>query len=151
MVSALNVGNTVLNKAFAENIDITPMKLQKIIYFIYRDYLKKTNDSLFDERFAVWKYGPVIPSIYTTFKHYGSNAIKEYATENDGKTVLIVNTNNSPNFKGVIENVWENCKYLDGIYLSSLTHQQGSACRKAYDRNDSYLSDEDIKSEEVSF
>lgn len=151
MVNALNVGNSILGRAFTENIDITPMKLQKTIYFVYRGYLQETNIPLFNERFEVWKYGPVIPSVYTNFKRYGSNAIRNYATESDGKTILIVNENASPDFKRVIENVWNHCKLFDGIYLSSLTHREGTAWRKAYERNSPYLSDEDIKSEEVIF
>ena len=34
MVTALNVGNSILERAFTENVDITPMKLQKMIYFV---------------------------------------------------------------------------------------------------------------------
>ena len=151
MVNALNVGNSILNKAFIENIDITPMKLQKMIYFVYRGYLQKTNLTLFNERFETWKYGPVVPSVYVYFKNYGSNAIKQYATESDGLTILIVNENSSPDFKEVIEDVWSHCKALDGIYLSSLTHAEGTAWRKAYETHNPYLLDDDIKSEEVIF
>lgn len=151
MISALNVSNSILSRAFPEHIDITPMKLQKMIYFIYRDYLKRSKIALFNERFEVWKYGPVIPSVYAEFKNYGSNAIKNYATENDGRTILIVDEDSSIIFKNVMDNIWRNCKSLDGIYLSSLTHQKGTAWRKAFEKHNLYLSDEDIMSEEVRF
>ena len=151
MVNALNVGNSILKKAFAEDIDITPMKLQKMIYFTYRGFLQETGSPLFNERFEVWKYGPVVPSVYAAFRSYGSNAIRKYATESDGRTVLIVNEDASLVFKGVIGDIWSSCKSLDGIYLSSLTHQEGTAWRKAYETQSPYLLDEDIKSEEVIF
>lgn len=151
MINALNVGNSILSRAFAENIDITPMKLQKMIYFVYRGYLQKTNSPLFNERFEVWKYGPVVPSVYMTFKNYGSNAIKKYATESDGKTVLVVDEVSSPNFKRVIDEIWSRCKHFDGIYLSTLTHRDGTAWCKAYKNRNLYLLDEDIKTEEVVF
>lgn len=150
MVSALNVGNSILDRAFAENIDITPMKLQKIIYFVYRGYLRETKRPLFNERFEVWKYGPVIPSVYANFKQYGANAIKKYATENDGR-VLIVNEDSSPIFKKVMDNVWSHCKLLDGIYLSSLTHKKGTAWRKAFENQQTYLLDSDIELEAEVF
>ena len=35
MVTALNVANNVLERGFSEDIDITPMKLQKLVYSIY--------------------------------------------------------------------------------------------------------------------
>lgn len=150
MITALNVGNSILKRALAENIDITPMKLQKMVYFVYRDYLKTTNKSLFEERFETWKYGPVLPSIYNEFKGFGSNSIKRFATERDGKTVLIVNEQASPIFKRVLDNVWDICKAYDGIYLSSITHKEGSAWRKAVEKRSQYLLDEDIIEEDIA-
>ena len=150
MVTALNVGNSILERVFTENVDITPMKLQKMIYFVYRDYLQQTNKSLFDERFETWKYGPVLPSVYEKFKKYGANAIRSYAVEGDGKTVLVINEDGSPIFKRILDNVWGASKNYDGIYLSSLTHMQGSAWSKAAENKKMYLSDEDIKMEDIA-
>lgn len=151
MITAANVGNSILKRAFAENIDITPMKLQKMIYFVYRDYLVRTNRSLFNERFETWKYGPVLPSVYEIFKGYGSNAIKKYAMECDGKTALGVDEDNSPDLKFVLDNVWDSCKSYDGIYLSSITHRNGSAWYKAMSKRNGYLNDEDMRTEDSSF
>ena len=151
MITAINVANSILVKSFSENIDITPMKLQKIIYFVYRDYMKETNgQELFEERFETWKYGPVLPSVYREFRKYSSNAIRRYATEFDGKTVMTVNEDSSPIFRKILNQVWEQCKKFDGIYLSSITHREGSAWRKAADRNDCYLSAQDIMQEEIA-
>ncbi len=97
------------------------------------------------------KYGPVVPSVYACFRYYGANAIKRYAAEADGQTVIVVNEDSSLAFKKVIENIWSNCKRLDGIYLSSLTHKEGTAWRKAYENQSLYLSDSDIASEEEVF
>lgn len=151
MVNALNVGNSILIRAFTENIDITPMKLQKLIYFVYRDYLHETGMPLFEERFETWKYGPVLPSVYNKFKNYGANAIRKYAIESDGKTVFTVNEEGSPIFKKVMDNIWNICKGFDGIYLSSITHKEGSAWSKAVEKKSPYLLDEDIKAEVVTF
>ena len=150
MVTALNVGNSILKRAFAENIDITPMKLQKITYFVYRDYLKSTNQNLFEERFETWKYGPVLPSVYNEFKDFGSNSIKRYATENNGKTVYTVDEDSSPIFKKVIDSIWNTCKNYDGIYLSFITHKDGSAWSKAVEQGSSYLLNSDIREEDIS-
>lgn len=151
MINAIHVGNSILSRAFLENIDITPMKLQKLIYFTYQMYLKETGIPLFEERFETWKYGPVISSVYTVFKKYGANAIRQYATEPDGKTIFTVNEDASPIFKRVLDFVWSHCKTYDGIYLSSITHRFGSAWNKAAENGHPYLSDEDIKSEVITF
>lgn len=149
MITALNVSNNFLSRGFAENIDITPMKLQKMLYFVYRDYLKASGKCIFNERFETWKYGPVIPEVYDTFKHYRSNSIKKFHYESDGKTALGVDFDSAPLFKKIFDNVWEKCKNLDGIYLSSITHREGSAWRNAYSNKRAYLSDEDIMKEDI--
>ncbi len=151
MVNAIHVGNSILMRAFIENIDITPMKLQKLIYFTYQMYLKETDIPLFDERFETWKYGPVISSVYNEFKKYGANAIRQYATEKDGKTIFTVNEEASPIFKRILDSVWSSCKTFDGIYLSSITHRPESAWSKAAENGQPYLSDNDIKSEVIVF
>ena len=148
MVTALNVGNSILSRGFAEDIDITPMKLQKMIYFVYRDYYKKTGISLFNERFETWRYGPVVPSVYDKFKKCGSNAIRKYGRENDGKTILAVDEESAPVLKGILNDVWDRYKKYDGIYLSAITHKPNTAWSKAYEKRSPYLLDEDIRQEE---
>lgn len=58
MITALDVANTFLDRAKKEKIDISPMKLQKLIYILYKVYLQKNGFKLFEERFEVWQYGP---------------------------------------------------------------------------------------------
>lgn len=147
MLTALTVGNTILNRAFVEDIDITPMKLQRLLYFLYKDYYKKTNRTLFDERFETWKFGPVLPSVYQEFKDRGANSIKRYAANDDGK-VYTVDEDSSPIFKNSLNTVWSKYKNFDGTVLSSLTHRQNTAWRKAVDAGENYLSDLDIKQDE---
>ena len=40
MLSTQIIANTILMLAFEEKISVTPMKLQRLIYFIYKDFLK---------------------------------------------------------------------------------------------------------------
>lgn len=147
MVSALNVANNILDRGFSEGIDITPMKLQKLTYLVYKKYYQDTKRVLFAEPFEVWKYGPVVRSIYDEFKKYKGNAIKEYCTEADG-SILVVNENTSETFKSAMDMIWDKYKLYDGIPLSEMTHKQGSAWWKAAKRGDSYLTINDILEEE---
>ncbi len=149
MIDAITVANTILKRGKQEDIPITPMKLQKIVYFIYRDYLQQTGQPLFSERFEPWDYGPVIRDIYDAFKKYGRNHIKKYAVSRDGKTAYVVNEKTSPKLSEIIDIVWAKCKYQDGISLSKRTHEEGGAWRKAYLNSYPYLLDEDIKEENI--
>ena len=96
----LEVANNILEKAFLENKPVSPMKLQKLLYFIYRDYLKKDGEALFSERFEAWKYGPVLSSVYREFKKHGGRKITEYSKDENGKAYKIDESSN-PIFSSV--------------------------------------------------
>lgn len=147
MITALDVANTFLSKAQKDKIDISPMKLQKLIYILYKTYLKETRKRLFSEKFEVWQYGPVIPEVYNVFKKYRANKITDFYTEPDG-SYNTVRLNNNPNFDNAFNKVWNKYCRIDGIYLSQLTHQKNTAWSKADKRNDLFLSDKDIFEEE---
>ncbi|MCI5997986.1 MAG: DUF4065 domain-containing protein [Peptoniphilaceae bacterium] len=145
MVKALYVANTFLKCGFNENIDISPMKLQKLIYILYKEYLQSTGKKLFEESFSVWKYGPVLVSVYNEFESYQSKPIKEFYFVSD--QYMTVDFNSSDDFKAVFDNVWETYKNFDGVSLSALTHSEDTAWDKARIRNDEYLLDLDILEE----
>ena len=86
MITAVYVANNFLRRGKADEIEITPLKLQKLIYFLYKDYLKRTNDMLFSEPFETWTLGPVVPSVYAEFSSYGKNAIQTYAKDSQGNS-----------------------------------------------------------------
>lgn len=146
MLTALNVGNNLLQRAFSENVDITPMKLQKLLYLVYKRYYKITRRPLFGERFEVWKYGPVVRSVYDEFKYKGANRIDVFAAEADG-SVLVGNEKVSPHFREALDFVWERYRDVDGIRLSEMTHMEGTAWYKAAKRGDPFLTDEEIAQE----
>lgn len=146
--SPLIVSNNILELAFREGIPVTPMKLQKLLYFLYREYLKKTKEPLFSERFEAWKYGPVLPSVYSQFSSYRDKKIDKYYEDSNGKSYKI-RENVNDDFYEVLFNVWCKYKMYDGIALSNITHREGSAWRKAWLQGDSYLHDGDIANEVV--
>ena len=146
MITALDVANTFLAKAKKEKIDISPMKLQKLIYILYKNYLNETQKKLFPDKFEVWKYGPVISDVYQAFKKYRSNRITDFYLNNDGSYNTVESENNS--FKKIFDKVWDKYCRIDGIYLSQLTHQKNTAWSKADERNDPFLDDHDIFEEE---
>lgn len=147
-VDPLIISNNILNLANKDGIPITPMKLQKLLYFLYREYLKKTNEPLFSERFETWKYGPVISSVYSEFCHYRDKPIKEFYKDNKGASYKL-NEERNPEFKEVLLLVWDKYKCYNGIDLSKITHREGSAWYKAWNNNFSYLDDKDIITENV--
>ena len=69
MVPALVLANNFIVEAQNGNIkNLTPMKLQKLMYFTYGRYAAQTGRQLFSENFQAWQYGPVLSSVYQEFK-----------------------------------------------------------------------------------
>lgn len=46
------------------------------MYLCYADYLCDTKENLFDDKIYAFKYGPVIESVYETFKKSGYDDLK---------------------------------------------------------------------------
>lgn len=147
MVTALNIANNILHRSFEDNIELTPMKLQRLIYLTYKEFYKQTDTLLFEDKFEVWKYGPVIRNVNTAFKKYGSNSIKDYYREYDG-AALEASERKSPILKSVINTVWDKYKTVDGVPLANMSRSKKSAWYQAFNRNEPFLSEADIKNEE---
>src|SRR5262245_56745225 len=75
------VANFFLEKGFKEEIPISPMKVQKLVYFGHGWSLGLTGDPFIEEVIEAWPYGPVIKSLYHEFKGYGNGPITVLATE----------------------------------------------------------------------
>ena len=146
----LIVSNNIIEKARNEKIPLSPMKLQKLLYFLYRECLqnKSIGIPIFAERFEAWQYGPVLPSVYYTFKHYGAASIMEYCSINKEKAMK-VNEAVEPMFIVLLNEVWNKFKRFSGIELSKMTHQEGTAWYKAWCEDLTFLSDNDIKDESI--
>ena len=142
------VCNTILMKSFEEKITVTQMKLQKLLYFVFKDYLQKTDEALFSEQFETWPYGPVLPSVYNEFSSFGSDRITKLAKNADG-SATIVSSEGAPSVMESINLIWSKYKRQNGIQLSNITHRPGSAWYKAHNKNELFLSNDDIKEDHV--
>lgn len=146
--SAQSLCNNVLSRAHKEKITVTPMKLQKLLYYICVKYVKETGVSPILEKFEVWKYGPVIPSVYSEFKPFGSSPIKGYAY-NAKKKPMMVDEDANPTLKMCIHYVWNKLKTYDGIDLAKRTHQKSGGWYSAYLRGSEIISTEEMMNDET--
>ncbi|MCJ0972151.1 DUF4065 domain-containing protein [Pseudomonas sp. PS1] len=136
--SALAVANAFIRRAQENKLPgLTPMKLQKLLFYVQSWYYKYRNQPLFDDVFTRWTYGPVIPSIYHEFKGYGASEIKA-----PGSTIVPRPTRENPfAYEVVVPEInWndeEAVSFIDeairvygpisGWQLSQMTHQPGTA------------------------
>lgn len=147
-MSATVVCNNILKRAFEEGIQVSPMKLQKILYFVGCEYVKSTGSDLFSEDFGVWQYGPVLPTVYDEFKSFRSSPITKYATDANG-VAYAIDEDRAPNLKYAIDRIWNSFKCFDGIALSRITHKDGSGWSNAFSQHRPKITTEDMRSDQT--
>lgn len=94
---------------------ITPLKLQKILYYAQGYYLALNDCELFKEDFQAWVHGPVNPKIYDMYKSYGYNSI-DYPKTKPKKI--------EKNTLDFLYSIWDTFGIFDGKYLEGLTHTE---------------------------
>lgn len=131
--SAKSIANQFLNLAEEKGEGLTPMKLQKLVYYAHGWYAGFTNERLIDEEIEAWKFGPVIPSLYQEFKKYGSTAIQEKAMDfYNWKFIEVPPPPKDDEVNQFIKNVWNAYGKFDAITLSDMTHAVGSPWEKTF-------------------
>lgn len=123
------VANRFLDIAGEQGAKISPMKIQKLVYFAHGWHLAISGEPLITELVQAWKFGPVIQSLYREFKEFGNDPISRHARE-----VRLINgeieayapqlENELPN--AVVQRVWNQYGKFTAIQLSNLTHEPGS-------------------------
>jgi uncharacterized phage-associated protein len=126
-LKTLAAANYFLARGHEESVPIDPLKLQKLVYFAHGWHLTVTGEPLIDEYVEAWPYGPVIPTIYHTFKHFGNSPITELA-EIGGVAPMPSDLNTL----SVLDKVWEKYRQYSGIQLSNLSHAAGSPWEEAW-------------------
>lgn len=114
---ALDIANWFLTKN-----EMSPKKLQKMVYYAYSWFLtlyneteKELNNRLFDEKIEAWVHGPVIPELYSKYKKFGYREIPQY----DGEPIKLDEQTND-----VLEQVYSIYGDYDANELESISHQE---------------------------
>jgi uncharacterized phage-associated protein len=80
-INALAVANHFLDIAEKAGQRLTPMKLQKLVYFAHGWHLGLTGEPLLDEEIQAWSFGPVVRSVYNAFRDCGGDEITHKGSE----------------------------------------------------------------------
>ena len=71
MFSAIDLANFIICSLKQNNKYLTSLKLQKVLYYTVVAYYKIEERMLISDDIEKWRFGPVVPSVYHTFKSYG--------------------------------------------------------------------------------
>ena len=75
MYSAIDVAEYIVEYCNAHNYGVSNLKLQKLLYFVQAYFLIASQNACFYEEIEAWDFGPVVPSVYSKFKQFGSTDI----------------------------------------------------------------------------
>lgn len=124
---AFAVANTLIEKSKMTSKPLTPLKLQKVMYFLTSEYAKETGgENLMLDNFQAWAYGPVVPAIYQKFKPLRANPITSYATDSQGY-ILKVTVAENPAFGRTLNRVWDATVGKTPTQLVTISQSDGSA------------------------
>jgi uncharacterized phage-associated protein len=105
---------------FKQMKEVTPLALQKILYFIQGIYMVLFNKPIYKEDCMAWVHGPVYEEVYDLFKNFKYNPIEDdrFAIFKDRFEEL------SDNEKKVIDLVINTFGKYSGKVLESITYEE---------------------------
>lgn len=122
MYKALSVAHYVIERCNNQNMGISNLKLQKLLYFIQAEFLVSTpnNAPCFEDTIEAWDFGPVIPTVYHHYKIYGSSIIPS----NDNDPLGPFYENIAVSDQDIINRVIDETIGYTAFQLVEITHQQ---------------------------
>jgi uncharacterized phage-associated protein len=84
-----SIANLILETAELEDIAVTNLSLNKLVFFLHSEHLLQNDRPLITSKIEAWRYGPVIRELYSQFKKYGDKKITGKATHINKKLGII--------------------------------------------------------------
>lgn len=136
----------VIADVFGKLEEVTPLMLQKLLYFIQGIYSALYGSPIFAEDCRAWVHGPVYPEVYDLFRDFKYNPIE------DPRFALLEGSADAltEEEKKVIDLVVNTFGMYGGKVLERITHNEDpwKHARKGYD--DSVPSSEPLSKESIS-
>ena len=129
-----DIANYFISQGGEKIPDLTPMKLQKLIYFAHGWHLALTDKPLIDEYLEAWPYGPVAPSLYHELKIYGSGVISKKIGDDFRPRSLHAATLGEKDTL-FLDKIVEVYGKFDGPTLSSMSHEADGPWDKTRKKN----------------
>ena len=131
---AIALANYFVDLAKENNEEIKQLGLMKRVYITHGFCLAVLNKSAINPRFdnvEAWKLGPVIPSVYHSFKHHKNERITEKSVfvkeiKNDDGYEFITPKLQDEGVKKIADFVWERYKGFSDTAIVELTHRKGT-------------------------
>ena len=128
MYDARQIANEFIRRSCELKRPLTPMHIQKLVYFAHARMLHLHRRPLIRQTFEAWTYGPVVFDLYRSLSMYGGGNVKNLVPL---KTEELIGTRES----GIIDRTFDTYGHLNAIELSDLTHEDDAPWARAKTKN----------------
>lgn len=132
-LNGLDVAKYILTKK-----QCTHLKLEKLVYLCYAEYLVDTKKKMFIDRIKAYKYGPVVKSVYEQYKHKYGDLKDENTTDIESLKDIelavqsrILFAKDGLEIQTSIEKTLDKYGEKTASQLVDITHRDGSPWSKA--------------------
>ena len=134
MYSALEVARFVIEYCRKNDLLMSNLKLQKVLYFIQAEFLVRNGEPCFFERIEAWPFGPVVSNVYHEYKTFGSSNI--YSNLSNFYDIAEEDRN-------IIKDIVKACNRFSATQLVELTHNQ-APWKNAYNNGNRIITNDSI-------
>ena len=114
--NVLLVAEYIISFCNKNNLTISNLRLQKVLYFIQAEFLISRGHPCFPEEIEAWDFGPVVPEVYQKYKLYGGATIP---CNNYTESGLILEED-----RKLIDSIIMECTKYTTSQLVEITHNQ---------------------------
>ncbi len=133
----------VVKYLLASCSDITPLALQKLLYYAQGFFKAFTGEYLFYNNCEAWVHGPVYRNVYYKYKNYGYNPIEENEYDYTGIELSKIE-------EEILDSVIRNFGCYSGKTLEKMTHAEMPWSHTRADLKDDESSDRIIEKELIA-
>lgn len=127
MYPVLELAKYIVVKCIQDKCPISNLQLQKILYYIQREFLQKLDKLAFSEDVEAWPFGPVVPDVYYYF--CGAGAMRIGICDNPKEDII----QSIPNEEHLlIDKIIESKRILNPWDMVSETHKPSGAWDSVY-------------------
>ena len=121
MYKAVELSKYIVTKCLSDDCPISNLQLQKILYYIQKNFLKHRRIAFADD-IEAWQFGPVVPNVYYKFCGYGAMPI---TSSYDNSVIDLSDAK-------IIDKIVDEKKSLDPWDLVADTHKEDGAWAQIY-------------------
>lgn len=116
MYDARHIANWFVQRAIHDGRHLTIMQLLKLVYIAHGWHLEMRKSPLILNKIEAWKYGPVIPDVYTAFRNQGVTI---------AQPIGLAQREIADADRHLLEEIYRIYGSLPATSLSDLTHEPG--------------------------